>query len=70
MSFEADLKRLDAIARALESDNLPLDEALKLFEEGVERLRSASLALEAAEGRVRQLVEKADGTIGLKKPPT
>jgi exodeoxyribonuclease VII small subunit len=66
MSFEQDLARLDAIARALESDKLALDEALKLFEEGVVRLRSAAAALEQAEGRVQQLVQQADGTFVLK----
>jgi exodeoxyribonuclease VII small subunit len=66
MSFEKDLARLDAIARALESDKLALDEALKLFEEGVVRLRSAAAALEQAEGRVQQLVQQADGTFVLK----
>jgi exodeoxyribonuclease VII small subunit len=66
MSFEEDLARLDAIARALESDKLALDEALKLFEEGVVRLRSAAAALEQAEGRVQQLVQQADGTFVLK----
>jgi exodeoxyribonuclease VII small subunit len=69
MSFEDDLARLDAIARALENDRLPLDEALKLFEEGVARLRAASTALEAAEGRVQQLVKAADGTLTVKDDP-
>jgi exodeoxyribonuclease VII small subunit len=67
MSFEQDLARLDAIARALENDRLPLDEALKLFEEGVARLRAAAVALEAAEGRVQQLVEQADGTLSVRQ---
>lgn len=70
MSFEEDLTRLDAIARALESERLPLDEALRLFEEGVARLRSAAAALEAAEGRVQQLVEKADGSFVVKDKPS
>jgi exodeoxyribonuclease VII small subunit len=69
MSFEEDLARLDAIARALEGDRLPLDEALRLFEEGVARLRSAAAALESAEGRVQQLVEKADGSLVVKDKP-
>jgi exodeoxyribonuclease VII small subunit len=63
MTFEEDLARLDAIARALENDRLPLDKALELFEEGVARLRTAAAALETAEGRVKQLVEQADGTL-------
>jgi exodeoxyribonuclease VII small subunit len=66
MSFEEDLVRLDVIARALENDKLALDDALKLFEEGVARLRSAAAELERAEGRVQQLVQQADGSFTLK----
>jgi exodeoxyribonuclease VII small subunit len=69
MSFEDDLARLDAIARALEGDRLPLDEALRLFEEGVARLRSAAEALDTAESKVKQLVEGADGTLTVKDDP-
>src|SRR5204863_174781 len=39
--FSKQLERLEAIVRRLESEDLDLDEALKLFEEGVERLRVA-----------------------------
>lgn len=69
MSFEADLARLEEIARALEGDRLPLDDALRLFEEGIARLRAATQALEAAEGTVRQLVERADGTLSVRETP-
>jgi len=51
MSFEQDLARLDAIARALESDQLALDEALKLFEEGV--VRPAAGGVSALQGSAR-----------------
>jgi exodeoxyribonuclease VII small subunit len=69
VTFEEDLARLDAIARALEGDRLPLDEALRLFEEGVARLRSATAALETAEGKVRRLVEGADGALSVEDDP-
>ena len=65
MSFESDLARVEAIASELESDCLELDQALKLFEEGVERLRAASTALAHAEEKVRVLVEQADGSFTL-----
>ncbi len=42
---------------------MPLDTALALFEEGIARLRAASDTLEVAEGRVRELVDRADGTL-------
>jgi exodeoxyribonuclease VII small subunit len=63
MSFEQDLERLEQIASALDRADLSLDESLALFEEGIQRLRAASDALAKAEGRVTQLVEKADGAL-------
>jgi exodeoxyribonuclease VII small subunit len=68
MSFEDDLARLEEISRSLENDRLPLDDAMKLFEEGVARLRAASAALEVAEGKVRLLVQQADGTLKVEDP--
>jgi len=65
MSFEEDLARIEAIVAELGRDDVALDRALALFEEGVERLRSASKALERAEARVRVLIERADGTFEL-----
>ncbi len=65
MTFESDLTRLEAIVAELERNDLPLDRALKLFEEGVARIRSASDELSRAEGQVQQLLEQADGTFRL-----
>ncbi|MBX6332418.1 MAG: exodeoxyribonuclease VII small subunit [Gemmatimonadaceae bacterium] len=65
MSYETDLARIEAIVAELERDDLELDRALTLFEEGVERLRSAAAALNRAEGQVRLLVEHADGSFEL-----
>jgi exodeoxyribonuclease VII small subunit len=62
MSFEQRLKRLEEIVHELESDELMLEKALELFEEGVTCLRSASDDLGKVEARVRRLVERADGT--------
>jgi exodeoxyribonuclease VII small subunit len=62
-SFEEHLARLEEIASQLDSPDVPLDKALALFEEGIKRLHSASETLEAAEGRLKELVEKADGTL-------
>ena len=62
-SLQEDLARLETIVRALEADELDLDGALALFEEGVERLRTARERLGAAELRLRQLREAADGSM-------
>ena len=60
-SLEADLARLEAIVRSLESESLDLDGALGLFEEGVARLKQARERLAAAELRLAQLRETAEG---------
>ena len=61
MTFEASLRRLDEILAALEEQQVGLDASLKLFEEGVELLRSASSELGRAETKVQMLLEKSDG---------
>ena len=61
MSYEGDIARIEIIVEELERSELPLDDALRLFEEGIERLRAASAALVQAEARVRKLIEESDG---------
>ncbi|MGH7538681.1 MAG: exodeoxyribonuclease VII small subunit [Gemmatimonadales bacterium] len=61
--FAQDLERLEQIVRRLEAEELDLDEALRLFEEGVERLRAARERLSAAELRVRQVVADQGGKL-------
>ena len=61
--FERSLQRLEEVVKRLESASLPLDEAMKLFEEGVELTRECQKQLEQAEGRVEILLKKADGKI-------
>ena len=62
-SLQAELERLDAIVRSLEQEDLDLDKALALFEEGVGRLREARRRLGEAEIRLKQLREAADGSV-------
>lgn len=62
MSFEQRLRRLEEIVGELESDQIELERALALFEEGVTCLRSATEELGKVEVRVQRLVERADGT--------
>jgi len=61
--FERSLARLEEVVRKLESPQLSLDEAMKLFEEGVELSRECQKQLEEAEGRVEILLKKADGKL-------
>lgn len=67
MTFEQSLNRLEQIAAALDRDDLPLEDALKLFEEGIARLREASAALADADGKVRTLIEQAKGVLEAKE---
>ena len=61
--FERSLARLEEVVRRLESPQLSLDDAMKLFEEGVELSRECQKQLEEAEGKVEILLKKADGKL-------
>ena len=61
--FERCLARLEEIVKKLETANLPLDDAMKLFEEGVALSRDCQKQLEDAEGRVEILMKKAGGDV-------
>lgn len=61
--FERCLGRLEEVVRRLENANLSLDEAMKLFEEGVQLSRECQKQLEDAEGRVEILLKRADGKL-------
>ena len=61
--FEKSLTRLEEVVKRMESTDLSLDEAMKLFEEGVKLSRECQKQLEEAEGRVEILLRKADGKI-------
>ena len=54
--FEKSLTRLEEVVKRLESTDLSLDEAMKLFEEGVKLSRVSQQRLDAAEKRVEQLL--------------
>jgi exodeoxyribonuclease VII small subunit len=56
LTFAQQLARLEDIVRRLESPDLDLDEALKLFEEGVEGLRAMRDRLSSAEAKVKQVL--------------
>ena len=59
--FEKALKRLSSIVAGLEKGDLPLEESLQLFEEGVKLSRYCSDRLEEAERRIEVLVKGKGG---------
>ena len=61
--FEENLKNLEAIVAELEQGNLPLDRALKLYEEGMGAYRACHETLQGAEAKVMKLVETLEGAL-------
>jgi len=61
-NFEDSLRKLETIVAQLEEGDLPLEESLKLFEEGVTLSAVCKQELDAAEGKVQMLVKQRDGS--------
>jgi exodeoxyribonuclease VII small subunit len=61
LSFERLIAELEQVVGDLGADDLELDRAIALFERGVSCLREAGRLLDAAEGRVEELIESASG---------
>jgi exodeoxyribonuclease VII small subunit len=55
-SFEDSIRRLGEIVETLEGGELPLEESLRLFEEGVKLARTSQATLDRAERRVEELL--------------
>ena len=62
-SLEERLKRLEEIVRSLEATDLDMEEALTLFEEGVEHVRGAEATLRVAELKVEELLGPEDDPV-------
>lgn len=62
-TFEESLKELESIIGKLERGDLPLEESVRLFEEGIQLSNRCKADLEAAEGKVQMLLKQKDGTM-------
>jgi exodeoxyribonuclease VII small subunit len=62
-SFESSLKELERIVEQLEAGDLPLEQSLELFEQGVRLSRECQRRLDEAEQKVEILLKGNDGTI-------
>lgn len=62
LSFEAALSRLEETVRLLESGNVPLDDSLSLFEEGITLVKLCNSKLDSAEQKVVRLRVDSDGS--------
>ena len=64
-TFEAALQKLDEIVQKLEKGELPLEQSLVLYEEGVRLSRLCHAKLEEAEGKIELLLKDARGELVL-----
>ena len=60
-SFETILKDLEGVVQTLEAGDLPLEEALEKFEQGIRLSREGAKRLEAAEKRIQEIL--GDGRV-------
>ena len=66
LKFEQALGRLEEIVKALEKGDLPLEESLKVFEEGVRLSKTCLKMLDEAEKKVEILLGDKNGKKQLK----
>jgi exodeoxyribonuclease VII small subunit len=69
LSFEGALEQLEDTVGRLEEGEMPLEEALELFEAGVRLSRQCTTTLETAEKRIEILVADRGQDVGLKSEP-
>ncbi|HEX3985436.1 MAG TPA: exodeoxyribonuclease VII small subunit [Acidobacteriaceae bacterium] len=62
-NFEDSLKKLEEIVAQLERGDVPLEESIRLFEEGTLLSAECRKQLEEAEGKVEMLVKQRDGAM-------
>lgn len=62
MTFEESMQRLEQIIRSMERGEVPLEESLKLFQEGTELVASCEKLLENAQLQVKMVLTAADGS--------
>jgi len=61
LSFEQALERLEYIVKAMEAGEMPLDEAIAAFQEGMKLSQVCRVKLDEAEQKIETLVADANG---------
>ena len=67
LDFEAAQAQLEQVVSELESGQVPLDRALSLYQQGLALRDVCRRRLEAAEGLLEKLVERADGALAIEE---
>ena len=65
-SFEKSMEQLEQIVQDLESGDLPLEKAIKQFEEGIRLSKYCSKKLDETEKKINLLIQEMDGTVSEK----
>jgi exodeoxyribonuclease VII small subunit len=68
-NFETNMQRLEQIVRALERGDVPLEESLRLFQEGTALVRDCGKLLDDAQLQVQKVLTAADGSPILEEIP-
>ena len=61
-TFEASMTRLEQIVRAMERGDVPLEESVKLFQEGTELVRNCQKLLDDAQLQIKKIMTAPDGS--------
>ncbi len=69
-SFESSLKRLEEIVETLERGDVPLEDALAMYEEGIQLSKACADKLTQADLRLKRFLRNVDGTFKLEDEPT
>jgi exodeoxyribonuclease VII small subunit len=62
-TFEESLKQLEGIVAQLERGDLPLEDSIKMFEEGMRLSGQCKQELDSAESKVQILLKQRDGSL-------
>lgn len=62
ITFEESMVRLEQIVRAMQRGDVPLEESLKLFQEGTQLVQSCGKMLDNAQLQVNKIMTAADGS--------
>ena len=65
VKFETAMERLEEIVKRLEDGDMPLEESLRLFEEGVKLSRVCDERLKSAERRIEILLKDDQGKVAV-----
>ena len=65
-TFEQAIKQLEQIVQDLESGDMPLEKAVKIFEEGIQLSKFCSEKLDETEKRITILMQDSDGQLSEK----